>query len=264
MNKNNFFAGLLGSLLACSAAPVLAQASGLRVTTGIDYTSGDYGTGRSGWTLTVPVMVKYETGPVTLRVTVPYVRTKGCNRDVGFCSAQGDVTQSGLGDTVVSGFYNLLDPRAAAIGVDVGLKLKLVTADRSKDLITTGNNDYSLQADAYKTYERVTLFGTIGWTLKGDIRARDSVNADRFETFDPKDPWYASAGGTYRLTDATRVGLAYDWRERLFSGSKPISEATVFVSHKLTRNWRLQGYGLTGFSRTSPDWGLGANVGYGF
>lgn len=267
--KKPLIASAAGALLTLAAPLALAQATGLTVTTGVDYVEGKFGTDtRDNWTWTVPVIVKYETGPVTLKVSVPWVRTHGVNRDTGSVTGTTNETQSGLGDTVVSGFYNVADERKLGLGVDVGLKAKFVTADKDKDLITTGNEDYSAQVDLYKTFNQFTAFGSVGWTKKGDIRFRDrestSPTFGRFLTADPKDPWYASIGGAYKLDPQTSVGLAYDWRQKLFDNSKEISEATLFVTYKLTKNWKLQGYGLAGFSDASPDWGLGATVGYGF
>ena len=198
--KKPLIASAAGALLTLAAPLALAQATGLTVTTGVDYVEGKYGTDtRDNWTWTVPVIVKYETGPVTLKVSVPYVRTHGVNRDVSLVTR--NETQSGLGDTVVSGFYNVADERKLGLGVDLGLKAKFVTADKDKDLITTGNEDYSLQADLYKTFNQFTAFGSIGWTSKGDIRFRDPTPTDpnHFSSANPKDPWYASIGGAYKL-----------------------------------------------------------------
>ena len=266
--KTSLTKSITAAALAVAVQSAMAQGSGLTITTGVDYAEGKYGTdSRDNWTWTVPVIVKYETGPVTLKVNVPYVRTHGVNRDTGLApgtTTTTNATQSGLGDTVVSGFYTVADERTLGVGLDLGLKVKFVTADKDKDLITTGNNDYSLQADLYRGFGALTAFGSIGWTSKGDIRVRNAANPDQFDTLNPRDPWYASIGGAYKLNPETSVGLVYDWRQKLFSNSKEISEATLFVTYKLTKNWKLQGYGVAGFSDASPDWGLGATVGYGF
>ena len=270
--KRLLVTGAIASVFTMAGQSAVAQAlgqgaytgTGLTVTTGVDYSQGEYNTGSSdNWTWVVPVIVKYETGPVTLKLNVPYVRTKGVNREVGIAQVAASETQSGLGDTVGSVFYSLLDPSRAVVGLDLGLKVKFVTADKEDDLITTGNMDYSLQADAYKAFGAVTAFGTLGWVAKGDIDFRDRVT-NQWETANPKDPWYVSIGASYKLTQETSMGLAYDWREKLFDGQDNISEATLFVTHKLTGRWKLQGYGVAGFSKASPDWGLGATVGYGF
>jgi hypothetical protein len=273
MKKILIATAVAGTLLMGSQA-ALAEGMGLTVTTGIDYTEGEYGIpGADNWTWTYPLIIKYETGPLTLKANFAYVDTRGVNRDAGLATSNTTaVEQSGFGDTTLSGFYALVDPAKSGFGVDLGLKVKLVTADKDKDLITTGNEDYSLQADLYKGYGAFTAFGTLGWTLKGDIRFKDRSGTaltnptfdDYLEVSPDNDPWYVSVGGSYKLTPDTSLGLAYDWRQKLFERSDDISEATLFVTHKIGRSWKLQGYGLTGFSDASPDWGLGATVGYGF
>ncbi|MCK7581957.1 MAG: hypothetical protein MZV65_44290 [Chromatiales bacterium] len=159
--KRLLVTGAIASVFTMAGQSAVAQAlgqgaytgTGLTVTTGVDYSEGEYNTGSSdNWTWVVPVIVKYETGPVTLKLNVPYVRTKGVNREVGIAQVAASETQSGLGDTVGSVFYSLLDPSKAVVGLDLGLKVKFVTADKDDDLITTGNMDYSLQADAYKAF----------------------------------------------------------------------------------------------------------------
>jgi hypothetical protein len=273
MNNILIATAVAGSFLIGSEA-ALAEGMGLTVTAGIDYTEGEYGIpGADNWTWTYPLIIKYETGPLTLKANFAYVDTRGVNRESGLATSNTTaVEQSGFGDTTLSGFYTLVDPAKSGFGLDLGLKIKLVTADKDKDLITTGNEDYSLQTDLYKGYGAFTAFGTLGWTLKGDIRFKDRSGTaltnptfgDYFEVSPDNDPWYASVGGSYKLTPETSLGLAYDWRQKLFDSSDDISEATLFVTHKIGRSWKLQGYGLTGFSDASPDWGLGATVGYGF
>lgn len=263
-------ASILLTAIVAHSGFALAQGTGLAVTAGLDYSEGEYGVaGADSWTWTYPVIVKYETGPVTLKANFSYLKTRGVNPDTGLPAGLSAVEQSGFGDTTLFGAYNLLDPTKAGIGLDLGLKVKLVTANRDKDLLTTGNPDYSLQADIYKGIGPFTAFGTLGWTRKGKIRFRDrdstSPTFNSFQEISPdNDPWYATVGGSYKLTPATSVGLAYDWRQKLFTRGNEISEATLFVSHKLGRSWKLQGYGLTGFSDASPKWGLGATLGYGF
>lgn len=275
--KKLLIASAVAGAFVLAGQPALAQGTGLTVTAGIDYTEGEYGVaGADNWTWTYPLIVKYETGPLTLKANFAYVNTRGVNRDTGLSVGSAAEEQSGIGDTTLSAFYTLLDPSKAGVGLDLGLKVKVVTADKDKDLITTGNTDYSLQADLYKGFGAFTAFGTVGWTSKGDIRFRDrdrllvdgvtpNPTFEQFlETSPDNDPWYASIGGSYKLTSDTSLGLAYDWRQKLFDRSDDISEATLFVTHKLGKNWKFQGYGLTGFSDASPDWGLGATVGYGF
>jgi predicted porin len=265
-----------------AAESALAKASGWTFGFGVDYAEGEYNTGSDdNWTWTFPFTAKYETGPWTLRASIAYVRAHGVNRDVG-AAQPGAVaavtvapgTQSGLGDTFLSVFYTVADPAKYAVGVDLGARVKIVTASKDNDLITTGNTDYSLQADLYQAFGPYTVFGVIGWTSKGDIRFRDRdlilPGGARNPTFGlfleqgTKDPWYFAIGGNYKLSPQTTLGASYDFREKITDTGDEISEASVFLTHRITRQWRVQPYALVGFSDASPDWGLGAVFNYEF
>lgn len=279
--KKPLIIGIVALGLPLAATPALAaDLTGLSVSVGVDYVEGKYNTNSNdNWTWTFPVTVKYETGPLVLKASVPYVRAHGVNADVGATPATltrsvPPGTQEGLGDTVLSAFYTVADATKYPVGVDLGVKVKLVTANKDKDLITTGNEDYSLQADLYQVYGLVTWFGTVGWTSKGNIRFkdRDPVLPDGspnptfgvFLTEDSKDPWYFSVGASYKLRPETSLGFAYDYRQEVVNGGSEISEATVFLSHKITKEWKVQPYGVVGFSNGSPDWGLGATLNYAY
>jgi len=239
------------SLLALASQGALAQ---LTMTLGVDYSEGDYGGPDSTSQWTIPLITKFETGPWTFRLTIPWVESEGtANREVGANVVSESVTQSGLGDIFLYGGYTILDSRTAPVGMDLGARIKFATADSDKFLITTGENDYSIQADFYKAIDKLTPFFTLGWTSKGDP-----------DGIDFKNPWYFSLGASYKVTDVTSLGAAYDYRSKLLDGLDPISEMSLFATHKLTKEWKLQGYGVIGFSDSSPDWGLGATVGYTF
>jgi len=74
---------------------------------------------------------------------------------------------------------------------------------------------------------------------------------------DFKDPFYYSIGGSYRFSRVNSLGFAYDYRQKLLDGRDPLSEATVFLTHRFSETLRMQGYYVKGFSDSSPDWALG-------
>lgn len=212
---------------------------------GADYTSGDYGSGEATRTWTVPVSLKHESGPWIFRASVPYVRVEGgFSRDSQGQAVEREV-QSGIGDTVLAAFYNVLDSRRLA--VDIGAKAKLATADSAKDLITTGENDYSLQVDLFRTMASTSLFASLGYTVKGDSAAVRYRN-----------PLYGALGMTVPLARRQSLGLAWDYREKSIDGGAEISELTLFFSRKLDANDRLQLYAVHGLADGSPDFGGGA------
>lgn len=234
---------------ALSALTLPATAGELTVTTGMDYSTGKYGTDTTSETWYVPISAKYETGKMTYKATIPYLRITNA-----VVSPDGDPlegidcsgTETGLGDITASAGYNVLDGANDGILLDAVAKVKMPTAE-SRCL---GNNktDYAVQVDAAKSFGGVTGFGTLGWKDMGDS--------------DLRNPLYASLGVAKKLGAATTIGAAYDWRARLRSSSDPIREASLFVSQKLSAAWKLQVYGVKGFSDNSPDWGGGVMVGY--
>ncbi len=237
-----------------------ASAEGLTLATGFDYTSGKYTGTEDTQILYVPFIAKYETGPWTLRGTVPYIRISGPGNVIGAGADRvtlpgaraGQRTESGLGDIVLSAFYNVLSERRSAIGLDIGAKLKLGTADETKGL-GTGEEDWSIQADAFKPLGAWTLFGSLGHRWYGDPPGLDLKNV-----------FYGSVGGAYRVRTDTSAGLAYDYRPAIIAGGGEISELTAFVTRRLSREWKLQPYLVLGFGRASPDWGAGAQMAYSY
>ncbi|AKU11226.1 hypothetical protein AzCIB_1321 [Azoarcus sp. CIB] len=235
--------------LLLSGSALAAGTGELNVTTGLDYSTGDYGTSTTSETWYVPIAVKYETGRMTYKATIPYLRVSNAVVSPDGDPIQGtdcSGTETGLGDITASAGYNLLDGSANGLLLDAVAKLKMPTAE-SKCL---GNNktDYALQFDAAKAFGPVTAFGTVGWKDMGNSELRN--------------PFYASLGIGTKLGPTTTVGAAYDWRARLRSSGDPIREASLFLSQKLSTQWKLQVYGVKGFSDNSPDWGGGVMVGY--
>jgi long-subunit fatty acid transport protein len=95
------------------------------------------------------------------------------------------------------------------------------------------------------------LFASLGWTLKGDPDGLDFRN-----------PWFGSLGFSHQLSDANTWGAVYDYRQKLTPHGAPISEATLFLTRKYSKQWKVQGYLVGGFSDASPDRGLGSVVSY--
>lgn len=248
---------LSAGLLA--VVPVLAfanEAAHVRLSTGLDYSSGKFGGSMTTETWYMPIILKYEQGRTTAKLTVPYIRTSGPGDVVGVgpdripLPEESTVrrTAEGMGDTVVSLGYNLIDGRASGFVLDVVGKLKLPTADKDKGL-GTGETDVSIQVDMAHMLGTASVFGTVRWKKYGDPHGRDF-----------RDPLYLSIGSGYRLRPGTTIGLAYDWRQKVSDYGSEMSEMSAFVSQKLDERWKVQGYLIHGFSDASPDWGGGVLI----
>lgn len=240
-------------LALAGCLPFAAAAEGtLTGGVGMDFSSGKYGRSDHTETLNLPLIVKYESDPWVLRLTVPYLMTRGRANvsgsgsdrfDLGTTSSQTR-TVEGLGDVVLGGTWTVFESNAWI--VDVGAKIKFATADEQKGL-GSGKNDYSLQTEAYRMLgQGHSVFGTLGGRKMGDP-----------EGLDLRDPLYGSLGWSYRHSPTTSLGISYDYRQKLLATSHPISEATFFLTNKLGDGLKLQTYLVRGFSDGSPELGGG-------
>lgn len=228
------------------------------LTSGVDYNSGKYGSRDRTEITSVPVIGKYEVDRWVLRLTVPYVIITGPGNVVpGIGKFKGTTvtkrtTESGFGDIVVGATYNVYDGSGVAPAIDLAGKVKFGTADKDKGL-GTGENDYAGQVDMYKSFGNFTALGTVGYKVYGDTRSAPLDNV-----------FYGSVGGTYKAAPETSVGIIYDYRPAITSSGSAMSEMTAFVNHKITDNWKAQGYLVKGFADGSADYGIGALVSYVF
>ncbi len=244
-----------GMLAALPVTAVQAEGS-FTLSSGLDFSSGKYGSTQKTDTVYVPVIGKYETGDWTFKLTVPWVSIRGPGGVVGSGSDRvtiGSVsgnrrgTESGLGDVVAGASYTVFESGGWVL--DLGGKVKLPTGSESRGL-GTGKADFTVQADVYRSIGPASLFGTLGYKRMGDPDGTDFRN-----------PVFASVGLAHRVGATTTVGLSYDWRQRLRPTSDEISEITLFASHRFSDQWKAQIYAITGFSDASPDWGSGIIVG---
>lgn len=224
---------------------------------GIHYSSGDYGTSTTTDILSIPLELRYERAQWTFRFSLPYVEIDGTGSVVPGLGAVGSSARrrdsaAGLGDLVAAATYAALYDPGAQLGLDLTAKVKAATADEDEGL-GTGEHDFAVLVEAYKTFDRTTLFAGVGHHWLGDppgLRLNDV--------------WSWSLGGSYRLDARDSAGLVYDEREALTADSGKLRELTAFFSRKLDRRWKGQAYFLMGLADGSPDWGAGLSAGYSF
>jgi hypothetical protein len=259
MNKNVAALGVL--LFAAWAQPAAAADEGtVRIGTGVDYTSGDYGTSAKTTILSIPFNVRYDRDRWTLKASLPWLQIKGGARvipDIGAVDPEATTTlpetrASGWGDLVTSVIYNAYYDPAWKLGLDVTAKVKWAIADVNKGL-STGENDYTALVDTYKTMDRLTWFGGVGYANLG--------SSDQIPL---RNVWSLNLGASYKLDDRDSAGLSFDGRQRVAATAFPQRELTAFWLRKFDKHWRTQLYLLKGLSDGSPDWGGGLSVAYSF
>ena len=234
-----------GVLLAISM-PLFAQTT---VSLNIDYAEGKYGESEKSSAWTVPLIIKHQMGDFSIKLNMPYVRATGTAAAGGDRFTPTRQIQEGFVDVIVTTMYELLGNHDSGLMLDIGAKAKFASADKKNDLITTGKNDYSLQADFSQSIGSMTALLTIGKTRKGDP-----------DGIDYRDPWYSIIGLAYKASDHSNVGVFYDYRQKLTAHGAPVGEATLFIERKFSNQYRLQAYLVGGFSEASPDVGVGATL----
>ena len=250
------------ALLAISV-PAVAE-NQFSLGTGFDYSTGKYGNAASTDILYVPVVGKYETDNLTLKLTVPYISVTGpggvvqgigrvgpsvnvgspVNGHIPTTSTTSTTSNnSGLGDVIASAGYTVYS--ANALTLDVVGNVKLGTADASKGL-GTGKNDYYAQTDGYYLLGQTTLFGTAGYRYYGSP-AGTTLSSEP----------YGAVGASQKLSDDASAGLMLDVAKSpsIYSGDQV--DATVFITQKISTNLKVQANFLKGFANGSPDYGGG-------
>lgn len=247
----------LFALLTLCNTSVAADNSTLKLSTGAEYITGDFGGTEPVEQLYIPVTTRYTTKRYSFRLTVPYIRltapTGTVQSDGTIVPGTGPiVTESGMGDVIAGITYRdaFNSEVASDVAIDFTAKVKFGTADADKGL-GSGENDYTIQTELYKFLDRIMLFGIVGYKIRGDPPGVD-LN-DSLITF---------VGGNYRLTPAFRTGVDFYYQEALLSGADDQVELSAFLGYKLSNMQYLRIYLIKGFGDASPDWGVGVYISF--
>src|SRR5258706_1982478 len=245
----------LPALVLASAA--LAAEGELSAGAGLDYSQGDYGTGSEPKLLSIPFMLRYDREPWKLKLTVPYLRVTDPGDVIPGIGRTGrgrraETTESGIGDSVLAATYGAFYDAKSTLGLDLTAKLKLPTGDEQRGL-GTGSVDETLQAELYKSIDRVTVFGGFGYTFFGHSDVIELKNAA-----------HAEVGASTRLDATDSVGASLYGRQRVVEGGPPQRELTFFWNRRGAKAQGLQAYFLLGLANSSPNFGLAAPALFSF
>jgi hypothetical protein len=258
-NKHNHFINahkLVPALLAASLLPITATAGEIALSTGIDFSSGDYGETDNTEIVYLPLTIKHTAFPWSAKLTVPYISITGpdsvtAGTDgtvINTDTASTQTTDSGLGDTVASLSYALDTWWNSAPYVDLTAKIKFPTADSEKRL-GTGETDYQAQLDIAHTMGRLTPFATLGYKIMGDTQETDFNNV-----------LYTSLGANQRLTDTFSAGFSFDFMEATTTTNSDRKEIMGYLNWKISRTLSVNTYAVTGFTDASPDYAVGMQI----
>ena len=248
---------LLGGLILCAGVMAAEQDKDPRfsISAGAEYTTGTYGGDADIEDFYVPLKGTVDFRRLSLRLTVPYLSVRAPEGTVITgpggepIPGTGDiVTNSGIGDVIASvTVLDVISNRRLGFAMDLTGKVKFGTADVDKGL-GTGENDFTVQADFLKFMDSITWVGSIGYKFRGQPPGA---------TLD--DALLASAGGIYKFNGDMRAGMFFDYRDSSI-GADPTQELSVFLSNRVSADWRLQVFVFRGFTDSGADWGAGLQV----
>lgn len=246
------FASVAAAVMALSIAGTAQAQEGsgptLSVTSGVDYSTGDYGTAVDTDILVAPLSARLKVGDLRLSASVPYIRINGANivaGDGGPIIVDPNAprtSRSGIGDVTLGASYAIPEERLG-FGLDLGARVKLPTAATS---LGTGETDYTVSAEVSKSIGNVTPFVSVGYRVLGDPPG-----------IDLDDAVVASVGASV-LAGRSVVLVSYDYRQATSAFAKDSQEIFGAYSRPVSDKLNFTLYGSAGLSDGAPDFGAGA------
>ncbi len=206
---------------------------------GYDYAEGDYGGDADTTIKTVPLTVKAENRNWVGHVQFSTVSVEQKTGDGEY------VKDSGGGDTFV---YAARRSQFSWYGenyLDWGIKVKIPTASEEKQL-GTGETDWMLQLDGFRSHGRWLPFATLGYRWRGDDAEFDRDNG-----------LYGSLGLHYQHDQNTGGGAILDYRSASTVRIEDGRELIPYIGYKFNTHLSTTLYGVLGLSDGSQDTGIG-------
>lgn len=227
---------------------------GLSFSTGVSYSSGDYGAPAKTKLLVVPFSLRASAGDWRFSATLPYLRIDSPGNIVGGGTGGPIVidpnapatreVRKGLGDLSLGASYTLPSGTLGGFDLDLSGRVKLPTSSERKSL-GTGKTDFAVSAELSRTIGIWSPFVNVGYRFYGDP-----------EGFDLRNGPSASVGTTVQL--GTTVAIAsYDYSRATSRATNDAHELFGALSGPLSDRLNWTAYGIAGLSEGSPDYGLG-------
>ncbi|MFT3727204.1 MAG: hypothetical protein QM759_05210 [Terricaulis sp.] len=226
--------------------------------TGLDYSSGDYGTNSTTTVYSVPLTVRVANGDWAVRASIPYLQIHGDVNVVDVIDGGAEApttvtrrgTERGFGDTTLSLTRTFSNIVGAHTYLDVTGRVRLPTGDDNKGL-GVGATDYGLGGELGVAKDAGGAYINIGRRFLGDPHNEDRV-----------DGWQGVIGGYVKTSEHFSVGASYYWRDASFRGGEDPSELGGYVTYRASNDWRITLNASAGLSDGSPDTSVGIRFNY--
>src|SRR5256712_8480646 len=266
MTSRRVRTALLGIVLTIvGVRPAFAQDEPrVSLSTTVDYSVGDYGTGKDTTLLYVPFTLGVRPfDRFWLSVTVPYIYQTGQNvvltgGGVAVKSKKSNgkltrpatsTTESGLGDVLAKASFILIPEKEFIPEVTPYFKVKFPTADKDRGL-GTGEYDETLGVDVSKRLI-ASLFGylELAYTFIGE-----PAGTTLHITFG----W--SVGAAYAIVPPFSVFAFLAGATAISPGQEDPLDLRVGAELKLVKALKLTGAVTRGLTKGAADWGVSAGL----
>lgn len=274
MRISSLTKALLAGSMASSALSAHAGTT-LDLSTGLSYSSGEYGETTATDVFVVPLSAKLRSGNWTFKAAVPYLRVDGPANaavildDSGGGGGDGggsgrdhpeddgedpisgaapDRKESGFGDTSLSATYSFDRLGGGSTYLDLTGRVRLPTGDEGKGLGIDAT-DYGLSAEFGIDKDAGGAYVMAGRRFLGDADA-----------FAREDGWQAGVGAWRNLGERSSIGVGYDWRESSTGTGQDPAEIYAYLSVKMSEAWKINLNGSGGLNDASADYSVGVNL----
>ena len=255
MSRRNAIVSAAAIMLAATPAAAMADTY-LRFATGVDYSTGGYGSKESTDVVVVPLVGKLYTGNWTFRASTTWLSVNG-PADIGTIDEDGGgvdpgtvgspghhrKSRQGFGDTYVAAKYSFEKLGGGPAYLDVQGKVRLPTGDHDAGL-GVGATDYIFDAELGADWRTWGVYFDLGRRYLGDTSTRVRQNG-----------WSYSAGAWAKFNRNTELGMWYYTRDPSVAGNDRPRELGAYVSRRINSGWRVEWSLYEGLSEASPDFG---------
>ncbi|MFH1092742.1 MAG: transporter [Candidatus Omnitrophota bacterium] len=229
----------------------------------LDFKSGDYGAQTTTHTIYMPFEVSRYFSKGELSLTIPYIQQESEEqvkviggkpfRSKVDRQIQVKTIESGLGDVILKGEYDLWADEAGLFFVSVLGEAKLPTADENKDL-GTGEYDFTFGMKNKRLLsEKWKMYAGIYYTFIGEPSNEKMDNELSFDL-----------GMSYDILKEFEGRLFYEQSTAIIPGEPDPKSVVMGISYEMEKNIKLFGDLSLGLSEGSADIGicLGLNAGF--
>lgn len=221
------------------------------VSTGYNYSSGDYGRSTTSTAHSIPVTLRVQDGNISGRLTVPVVSMHGTG--IGL---DGVPSNSLLDKESATGFGN--------VQMGLAYKEKLNRRGTSGEIsgrieIPTANSNHRLGADTPSVLLQVGINQKITRKIFTNVSVGRKFTGST-NTYPLNDTWKANIGAGYKVSPRMTAGGSLELRTPASDTSHPYQVGTAYVQYRVNPKTSVQGYVGAGLTQSSPDFITGVEV----